>query len=117
MNPNEQTNGNTPPMAMAGLAGLVCLPLIWMAASPLWKLHNARLAEWLALASFVLIPMSVTFVVLYLSSWHRESPRVRRIVSMILSTCLVYCVDVLVAGLLVVMGCLAIALTRVVGGN
>jgi hypothetical protein len=117
MNESEQAGESAPPMIRAGLACLVCLPLVWLSTSPLSRLHNARLAEWLALAVFTLIPISVTFAVLYLSPWHRESSKIRRIMAMILSSCAVYCIDLMVAGLLLVIGCLVVTLTRVVGGN
>jgi hypothetical protein len=114
MNPNEQTDKSTPPMVMAGLACLACLPVILLATLPIAWFPSIRWTGWVL---FTLIPISAAFFTLYLSSWHQEFSKARRISSMILSSCLIYCVDLVVVALLVGTGCLVLALTRVVGGN
>ena len=117
MNANDQTNDRTPPVVLAALGALLCLPVIRLATSPAGRFLNAHLANWLIFGSCVLVPTAVAFVILYRSSLHREYPVLRRIVSVLLSSCAVYCVDLLIAGMLLLIACLMIGLTRSVGGN
>ena len=117
MNANDQTNGGTPPVVLATLGGLVSLPILHILTSPLGKVLNAHVAGWLFLGLFTVVPMSVAFLILYRSVWHREYSRSRRIASVLLSTCLVYCVDLMLAALLLLIACIMIGLTRAVGGN
>lgn len=117
MNAEGQTNESTPPVVLAALGGLLCLPVIRILTNPVGRFVNARLAEWIIVAAFVLVPTAVAFVILYRSSWHREYSKFRRVVSVLLSSCAVYCVDLVAAGGLLLIACLMIALTRAVGGN
>lgn len=117
MNVEGKTNDDTPPVVLAVLGGLLCLPIIRILTNPVGRFVNARLAEWVILGTFVLVPMAVAFVILYRSSWHREYSRLRRVVSVLLSSCAVYFVDLVVAGVLLLIASLMIALTRSVGGN
>jgi hypothetical protein len=117
MNANDQTNERTPPVVLAALGALLCLPIIRLVTSPMGRFVNIHVAEWLMFGSFVIIPTAVAFVILYRSSWHREYSVLRRIVSVLLSSCAVYCVDLLIAGALLLIACLMIGLTRSVGGN
>lgn len=117
MNANDQTNERTPPVVLAALGGLLCLPLIRLVTAPVgWFLHS-HVADWLMFGSFVLVPTAVAFVILYRSSWHREYPLLRRIASVFFSSCAVYCVDLVIAAVLLLIACLMIGLTRVPGGN
>jgi hypothetical protein len=117
MSKNERFNGEVPPFFLAGFACLACLPIIYLATRPvIWVLHVPWL-EWLLLALFTTVPISVTGIVLYFSAWHRESPKFRRILSVILSSCLIFGVDLLFVGFMVIVGCLIVGLSRVMGGN
>src|ERR1700722_10412730 len=109
MSLDEKSNGNPPPLVLAGFACLAALPLIHLAILPVARFIHVQWAEWLV---FTLIPASAAFTVLYFSSWHQEFSRARRIYSGIVSSCVIYCVDLLVAGVLIAMGCLILALTR-----
>jgi hypothetical protein len=102
---------------MASLAGLLCLSAIYLATRPLLLLLHTQWAVWPLLALFTLGPISVTFAVLYRSPWHQESPRVRRVISVILSSCVIFSVDLVAVGVLVLVGCLVIGLARSMGGN
>lgn len=117
MSDNEHMDGKAPLFLMAGVACLLCLLLIYLVTRPLIWLLQARWAVWPLFTLWTLIPVSVAFAILYRSDWHREWPRVRRIFSMILSSCIIVGVDLLVLGFLVVMGCLIMGLGRVMGGN
>lgn len=117
MSDNEQMDEKAPLFLMAGIASLLCLPVVYLATRPLIWLLQARWAVWPLFTLWTFIPVSVAFVVLYRSDWHREWPRVRRIFSMILSSCIIFGVDLLVLGFLVAIGCLMLGLGRVMGGN
>jgi hypothetical protein len=114
---NEAVNGNTPPFIIASFAGLLCLPAIYMATRPLFWLVHDHWATWPVFALFMLVPISVIFAILYLSAWHQEFPRLRRMVAMILSSCIIFSVDLLTAGALALVGSLVIGLAREMGGN
>lgn len=117
MNDNEIVDEKTPPFMIAGLACLMCLPIIYLTTRLLiWLLHVQWLA-WPLLAVWALVPIAVAFVVLYRSEWHREWSKVRRVFSILLSSCIILGMDLLVVVLLTAAGCLIIGLTRVVGGN
>lgn len=117
MNRNEQINGNSAPFLMAGLACLVCLPIMYLTTRPLLGLLHGQGIEWLLLILFTFVPLSVTFLILYCSAWHRESPRARRLFSAIFSSCVIFGVDLLFVVFTVIVGCVIIALARACGGN
>jgi len=104
-------------MIIAGIACLLCLPMIFVLTRPVAWFVNAPWAGWLLLPFFTLAPIAVAYAVLSRSSWHRESPAARRVPSMIFSSCIIYAVDLIVIGLMLAATCLVVALTRVVGGN
>jgi hypothetical protein len=117
MSNNEPIEKNVPPFFIAGLAGLLCLPIIYVATRPLLWLSHAQWAEWLLLTLFILGPIVVTFMVLYVSAWHQELSRVRRMLSMIFSSCIIFGVDLLFLGFIIVVACVILGLGRVMGGN
>lgn len=117
MSNNEPMDKNVPPFFMAGLACLLCLPVMYLATRPLlWLLHE-RWTEWLLLTLFIAGPLTVTFIILYRSTWHQEFTRARRVLSMILSSCIIYGVDLLLLGFVITLGCVIFGLGRVLGGN
>jgi hypothetical protein len=117
MSDNEKMDEKVALFLMAGLACFLCLPAIFLATRPLiWLLHTSWLM-WPLFAIWTFVPVSAAFAVLYRSSWHRERPRVRRIFSMILSSCVIFGVDLLLLVFLIVATCLVMGLGRVMGGN
>lgn len=117
MDDNETMDGKAPPFLIAGLACLLCLPIIYLATRPLIWLLQARWVVWPLFTLWTFVPVSAAFMVLYRSAWHREWPRNRRIFSMIFSSCVIFGVDLLVVIMLLAVGCLIAGLTRVMGGN
>jgi hypothetical protein len=108
---------NMPLFLTAGLGCLLCVPIIYMATRPvIWLLHS-QWTVWPLMSLFVLVPLSVTFIILYRSGWHEEQPRYWRIVSTLFSSCVIFGVDLLAVGALVAAGCLIAGLARSVGGN
>ena len=98
MSNNEQTEESQPPIGLAGLACFGTLAVVYLATSPLIGFQGIWGILWL-LDFF--IPVLAAFVILYRSSWHRELPNVTRILSMMLSSCIIYAV-VFIAGALIV---------------
>ena len=89
-----------PPFGIAGFACLICLAVIYAVANPI---VNWLVVWWAGLLIYSVIPILVAFTVLYRSSWHRELPKCRRIFSMVLSACLVFCVSFIALGLIVAL--------------
>ena len=108
---------NPPPTIVAGFACLLSLPIILLLSSPLIKYIHANWAEKLHFTLIILVPVSVTFFFLYRSSWHQDSPRVRRILSSVLSSCIIFGLDVFLVAVAILLACLFIGLGRSVGGN
>jgi hypothetical protein len=98
MKNNEPTEVSQPPIGIAAFACMVCLGVVYLAARPVvsW-LH----IWWAGVLIYSVIPISVAFIILYRSSWHHELPRVKRILSMILSSCIIFC-GVLLFGLAII---------------
>ena len=108
------TDKNPPPTVVAGLAGLVCLPVVFFSLKPLAIFpHLHRHAE---LPGWTLIPIAVVFAVLYRSSWHREFSRGRRIVSAVCLSCVIYCINWLVAAVIIMGGFVIIGLLPTMAG-
>jgi hypothetical protein len=76
-----------PPIGVAGFACLVCLAVVYLATRPVVSWLDVW---WARILIYSVIPISVAFFILYRSSWHQEWPRLRRILSMILSSCIIF---------------------------
>jgi hypothetical protein len=112
MSRNGSMDENMPLFLTAGLACLFCVPVIYLAPRPVvWLLH-AQWIAWVLMGLFVLVPLSVTFIILYRSGWHEERPRFRRIFSMIFSSCVILAVDLFAVGAVVAAACLLSGLVR-----
>lgn len=117
MNRNEQINGGSAPFLMAGLACLVCLPIMYLATRPLLSLVHGHWIVWPVLTLFTFVPIMAAFLILYCSAWHRGSSPARRIFSAIFSSCVILGLDLLFVVFTVLAGCLIVALARTMGGN
>jgi hypothetical protein len=101
---NSNPNASELPIRKAGLVCLVCLPIIYLATRPMvWVLH-AEWVGWLLAPLFTLLPMSVSFIILYSSLWHREWPGPKRILSLILVSAIILCVVLFIMGVILVIG-------------
>ena len=117
MSHNEPMRESGPLFLVAGLACLVCLPIVYMATRPvIWWIPGAWIA-WPLLLLFTIVPLSVTFAILYSSTWHQEWPKMRRVLSVGLSSCFIFGVDLFLILVLIIMGGLVAGLGRVMGGN
>ncbi|MEI8288308.1 MAG: hypothetical protein WCH99_02455 [Verrucomicrobiota bacterium] len=99
-NDNGQTAASQPPIGIAGIASMICLAFIYAVANPV---VNWLAVWWAGLLIYSVIPILVAFTVFYRSSWHREQPKSRRILSLILSACLVFCVSFIAVVLIVAL--------------
>jgi cytochrome bd-type quinol oxidase subunit 2 len=82
-------------IVIALLACLVSLLFIYWAARPVVERLEVWWVEWLV---YALIPIAVTFIILYCSSWHREITGAARTCSLLLLSC------VILGGLLFAIG-------------
>jgi hypothetical protein len=65
MSRNEEINGHTSPLVIAGLVCLLSMPAIYMATRPVIWLFSAPWVPWLLAVIFALAPFTVAFMVLY----------------------------------------------------
>ncbi len=74
-------------MATASVVCFVALALVYWAARPVVE----RLGVWWAKGLvYAIIPVTVTFVILYRSGWRRETPGRARIGSLLLLACVIF---------------------------
>jgi hypothetical protein len=117
MSTNEPMKENGPLFLMAGLACLMCLPIVYLATRPvIWWLHASWIA-WPLLALFTVVPLAVTFTILYSSAWHSEWPRMKRVLSAAFSSCFIFGIDLFLIVLLIVLGGIIVGLGRAMGGT
>lgn len=116
MNRDEQMDENRTLFLAAGFVCLGSLAVACLAMRSVILLIHARWTAWLLPAVVTLIPLAMTFIILYCSAWHREFSKARRVVSMILSSCIIFSVDLLVMVVVVAAGCLMIGLGRAMEG-
>lgn len=109
MNPDEQSAENQPPVGLASLACLACLAIIYLAARPFVVRLDVWWAEWLV---YSLVPIAVTFVILYRSCWHRERAAVARTLSLFFFSCYIFGMDLLLIVATVVMASIYMGLAR-----
>ena len=113
MDCNGHTDENKPPILIAGLACLFSLPIIYFATRPLiWVVHAAWM-QWLFALLFTLLPMSMAFTVLYRSVWHREWHGLKRILSLILMSGMIFCAALFIIAVMLGIGCLNTGMNRV----
>ena|ERR1039457_5281358 len=108
MNENEQTTEVQSPLrrdiVIASIASLVSLIIFFCAARP----AVSKLQDWWAeLLVYALIPISVAFVILYRSCWHREITGAARTCSLLLISCMILGGDLIAVGAVL---CLAVSL-------
>jgi hypothetical protein len=113
----DEINENTSPLLIAGVASLLSMPLVFMATRPLIWLSSAPWVTWLLAVIFLIAPFTVTFTVLYRCAWHDDRPRARRILSIIMTSCIVVGIDLLLIGALGIVGGLITGLSHKMGGN
>jgi hypothetical protein len=110
-------NENTSPLLVAGLACFLSLPVVYLTTRPVVWLVSAPWVAWLQLGIFAIAPVTVTCMVLYRCAWHDDRPRTRRILSTILSACIIFGFVLLLISAIAIVGCVVVGTSRVMGGN
>jgi hypothetical protein len=107
MDDNEQTPDVQSPLqravVMASIACFVSLIIIYWVARPAVELLHVRWVEWLV---YAIIPISVTFIILYRSCWHPEITGAARTYSLLLLSCIIL-VGVFIAIGFIILGVFA----------
>jgi hypothetical protein len=116
MNNDERLSEVQSPLQRAVVfASLACfgsLTFIYCVARPAVELLEARWAELLV---YAIIPIAVTFIILYRSCWHREITGVARTSSLLLISGLILVGVIVAAG--VMLSLLWFCFNAVSGGN
>jgi len=90
------------PVGLALLACVASFGLVYALARPL----VGRLSVWwIELWVYALVPVTVTFIILYRSQWHPEITGVARTCSLLLLSCVILGGIILAVGLLLALGC------------
>lgn len=113
----DETNENASPLVLAGLACLLCMPVVYLATRPVTWLSSAAWVSWLLAAIFLMAPFTVAFTVLRRCAWHEDWPRSRRILFTIASSCIIVGVDLLLTGALALVAGMVTGLSYKMGGN
>ena len=100
MKKDEHIEKVEPPIGLAG--GVCAISLVASLFGIRYLSHLFDAQGWMTWFFAVSIPASLTFIVLYRSSWHRELPKTTRVLSMILSALIICAVVLLVAVLVVI---------------
>jgi hypothetical protein len=90
MDDDEQTPEVQSPLqrtfVMASIACFASLTVFYWGARRAVELIEVRWVEWLV---YAVIPISVTFIILYRSCWHREITGAARTCSLLLLSCII----------------------------
>jgi uncharacterized RDD family membrane protein YckC len=123
MDENEQTPEVQSPLQrdilIASIASLVSLAIIYFAARPVVSLLQVW---WMELLVYAIIPISVAFILLYRSCWHREITGAARTCSLLVISCIILGGDLIAIGALFCMALsffcmIAFCVNGVSGGN
>jgi hypothetical protein len=101
-----------PASSPIGLAAFLCLALfglVYWAARPLVARIGNGGVEFLA---YALLPLGITFTLLYRSAWHREMAVVKRTSYLMVTTGLILCSDLVLIGILLATLSIFIGLNR-----
>jgi hypothetical protein len=112
MSRKGEMNGRMPLFLTAGLACLFCVPVLYLATRPVVRMVHLDWMVWPLMGLFIVVPLMVTFIILYRSGWHEERPKFRRIVSTIFSSCVIFGLDLVMVGVLLAVTCLLSGLVR-----
>jgi hypothetical protein len=116
MDDNEQTPEVQSPlqrdMIVASFGCFVSLIFFYLVARAAVALFEDW---WIKLLAYAIIPLSVTFIILYRSCWHREIVGVARTLSLLLISCVILVGEFCAIGVMLSM--LWFCFNAVYGGN
>jgi hypothetical protein len=99
-------------VVIASIACFASLTLFYWVARPAVELLEVGWAEFLA---YAILPITVTFIILYRSCWHREVTGIARTGSLLLLSCIILGSEVIVIGFML---CVAMfCFNAIQGGN
>jgi hypothetical protein len=102
LRPSEAPSEVSSPVGIALIACIVCSVLIFWAAGPVVvSLH----VWWAELLVYALIPILVTFIILYRSDWHQEITGAARTSLLLLLSCIIFCCALIAMGVMLILGC------------
>jgi hypothetical protein len=103
LRPSETQSEASAPIGVALFACLVCFGSIyWVTRSVVGLLA----VWWAELLVYALIPVSVTFVILYRSDWHRGITGTKRTSLMLLLSSGIFCCAIFAIGMMLLLGCI-----------
>ena len=102
MNQSEPSSEVQSPIAIASFACLVCFVVIVLAARPVVVLVAVWWAELLV---YALIPVMVSFIILYRSCWHPEITGVVRTCSLLMLSCAIFVGVLFAIGIMLCAAC------------
>lgn len=116
MNDNEQTSQDQSPLqrafTIASTACFVSLIIFYWVARPVVERLQVR---WVELLVYAIIPLSVTFIILYRSCWHREITGAARTCSLLLLSCVILSCEFVAIGIMLCIG--LFGFNAITGGN
>ena len=99
----------TAPVGVALLACFASLALTyWLTRSLVTQLS----VWWIQLWVYALVPVAVTFIILYRSCWHPKITGAARTCSLLLLSCAIFAGTLLAIGLLLAVGCLFVSVLQ-----
>jgi hypothetical protein len=113
--PDRQEPDNQPTDAKlpVGAAAFVCLACVAF-VSLSGRFWVARLGgRWTEFLVYALIPVSITFIILYRSCWHLDMARPVRVGCLMLFSFLILGGDMLFFGIMVALFCIFVGISRV----
>ena len=99
-NNNGQPSEIQSPIGVSSFVCFVSLAFIcWVARHAVWLLQ----VWWAELLVYALIPISVTFIILYRSCWHREITGAARTLLLILLSCIIFAGVFTATGIIIIL--------------
>jgi hypothetical protein len=87
-----------PPIGFASVACVLTMTFMFCVARSAISLVKVW---WVEMTIYAAIPILVVFVILYRSFWHQELDKTTRILSMLLTSCIIFCCVLIIAGIVV----------------
>jgi hypothetical protein len=75
-----------------------------MATQSLARLSHAHWIGWLIGVLITLLPLSLVFTIFYRSHWRQEWPAFKRVLFLMLVSCIVFCAALLMTGFMITIG-------------
>ena len=101
---DNQKDENTWAAVMAAMGCFVCLLIVYGATRPIiWMLHT-HWKDWLLAPLFTLVPLCLTFTILYRGSWHLEWFGLKRFLLAVLTSCLIFVIALFVLAFMAMIG-------------